>query len=420
MKKFLTLLLAVLMMLSLGSAALAEEETHLTMWTFPFSTDETAAQEREIYDAMIAEFEAANPGITLTIEIIPWTNRETKMLTAIAANAGPDIMYLNTDILKLFQAYGVLAPITDYVSEEALAGYEETLLDGSVRLGGEVYGLPCLIDLGCPVYNLDLLAEIGMTKETLPTTWDEYDAMLAALKEKGITGVYLNYPLGLVSSYAYPMFFSEGCDVIQEDGTVVIDNEAGRKVLTRLVEWYQNGYTPTDSLSVGDSDANFISGSVASTLSTAGAGFFTRIAPTLTFNWAAGPILSGDAGQYGISTVAALGVSRTCQNVEAATKWIEFFTENERNAMWTEFGGYISPKTGATSNLSGEGYDIILSSLQCVKGEANHAAARTLSTVYTPDLQAMVSGSVDFESGLSKMKTDMEGLVANIEALSNN
>lgn len=419
MKKILSLTLALLMLLSLSSASLAEGTTNLTMWIFPFSTDENAAQEREMYDTMISEFEAANPGITMTIEIIPWSNRETKMLTAVAANAGPDIMYLNTDILKLFQAYGILAPISEYVSEEVVNGYEQTLLDGSVRLDGELYGLPCLIDLGTPAYNLDLLAEIGMTKETLPTTWDEYDAMLAALKEKDIMGVYCNYSLGLVSSYAYPMFFSEGCEVIKADGTVEIDNEAGKKVLNRYVSWYQNGYTPVDSLSVADSDANFISGTVASTLSTAGAGFYTRIAPTLTFNWAAGPILKGDAGQYGVSSVAALGVTRTCQNVEAATKWVEFFTENERNAMWTEFGGYISPKSGATSNLSGEGYDTILNNLQCVKGEPNHAAARTLGSVFTPDLQAMVAGSVDFETGLAKMKADMEALVANIAALSN-
>ena len=193
MKKFLTLALALLMAMSMTSVSLAEgDAADLTMWIFPFSTDETANQEREMYDEMIAEFEAANPGITMTIEIIPWNNRETKMLTAIAANSGPDIMYLNTDILKLFQAYGVLAPITDYVSDETLAEYEQSLLDGSVLLDGELYGLPCLIDLGTPCYNLDLLAEIGMTEEDLPTTWDEYDAMLAALDEAGIDGVYFN------------------------------------------------------------------------------------------------------------------------------------------------------------------------------------------------------------------------------------
>lgn len=417
MKKFLTLLLAALMLLSASSLAGASAQTELTMWTFPFSTDETAAQEREMYDQMCAAF-AAETGIKVTVEIIPWSNRETKMLTAIAANAGPDVMYLNSDIMRLFQAYGILSPISDYVSDEAKQAYSQDLLESNFVIDGELYGLPVLIDLGCPVYNLDLLSEIGMTEENLPTTWDEYDAMLAALKEKGIYGVYENYSLGAISGYGYPMFFSEGCEVIRPDGTVDIDGEAGRKCLQRFVDWYQKGYTPADSLSIKDDDANFVAGAVASTLSSAGAGFFTRIAPTLTFNWAAGPILKGDAGQYGVSTVAAIGVSRTCQDVEAAAKWCEFFTNAENNARFTEFAGYISAREGVTQK-SGAGYDVILNSLQCVKGEPTHAASRLLSS-YTPDLQALVSGSVDFETGVQQMKANMEAVVAQIEALSNN
>lgn len=419
MKKFLTLLLAALMLLSMASFAVAEETTDLVMWIFPFSTDENAAQEREMYDTMCAEFTAANPGINVTIEIIPWSNRETKMLTAIAANAGPDVMYLNSDILKLFQAYGVLSPITEYVSEETLAQYEQTMLDGSVILDGELYGLPILIDLGTPCYNMDLLAEIGMTKETLPTTWDEYDAMLAALKEKDIYGVYFNYSLGLISSGAYSMFFSEGCDVVADDGEVVIDNEAGRKCIERMVSWYQKGYSPTDSLSIADNDASFIAGDVASCISSAGAGFYTRIAPTLTFNWEAGPILKGDAGQYGMSTVAGIAVARTCENVEAAAKWCEFFCEKDRNAMFNDFGGYISPVTGATQN-EGKGYDIILNTLGAVKGDPNHAVSRTLGNAWTANFQAVVGGSVDIDTGIATIKSAMEDLVANVEALSNN
>lgn len=417
MKKFLTLMLAAMMLLSLASFANAEETTDLVMWIFPFSTDETAAQEREMYDTMCAEFTAANPGINVTMEIIPWSNRETKMLTAIAANAGPDIMYLNSDILKLFQAYGVLAPITEYVSEETLSNYERTLLEGSVILDGEVYGLPALIDLGTPCYNMDLLAEIGMTKETLPTTWDEFDAMLAALKEKDITGIYFNYAQGLISSGAYSMFFSEGCDVVTDAGEVVIDNEAGRKCIERMVSWYQKGYTPTDSLSIADDDANFIAGNVASCISPKGAGFYTRVAPTLTFNWEAGPILKGDAAQYGVSTVAALGVARTCKNVEAAAKWCEFFCNKENNAKFTDFGGYISPVTGAT-HKEGKGYDIILNTLGAVKGDPNHAVSRTLGNAWTANFQALVGGG-DIESGIATIKSAMEGLVANVEALSN-
>lgn len=396
------------------------EDVTLTMWTFPFGTDEQSAEERENYETMAKEFEAANPGIHVEVEILPWGNRETKMLTAIASGSGPDVMYLNPDIMKQFQAYGVLEPITDYVSDSALEGYSESLLDNSVRLNGELYGIPVLVDLGRPAYNLDLLAEIGMTEETLPTTWDEYDAMLAALKEKDIYGVYYNYPSGGVSSGAFSQFFSEGCDVVKEDGTVDIDSEAGRKVLARLASWYQNGYTPTDSLSIADDDANFISGKVASTFSSKGAGFFVRVAPDLQFNWAAGPILSGDAGQYGISTVGSLGVSKSCKNVEAAVKWIEFFTEVERNSQWCNFGGYICPREGAENpNADLEGYGYLLENLDCVRGEPNHAAARTMSTVFTPDLQAIVSGDVTLDDGIAKMKADIEGIVSTVDALRN-
>ena len=400
-------------------SAASAEDVSLTMWTFPFGTDEQSAEERANYEAMAAEFEAST-GIHVDVEIIPWGNRETKMLTAIASGEGPDVMYLNPDILKQFQAYGVLSPITEYISDETIGAYSESLLDNSVRIGGELYGLPVLVDLGRPVYNLDLVAEIGMTEDTLPTTWEEYDAMLAALKDKGIYGVYYNYASSGVSNGAFAQFFSEGCDVVKEDGTVDVDGEAGRKVLERLASWYQNGYTPTDSLSIADGDANFMSGKAASALSSTGAGFFVRMAPDITFNWAAGPILSGDAGQYGISTVGSLGVSKSCQNVEAAARWLEFFTETERNAQWCYFGGYICPKEDAVSPYQDlKGYGYILENLDCVRGEPNHAAARTMNTVFTPDLQAIVSGDVSLDEGIAKMKEDIEGIVSTEDALRN-
>lgn len=404
---------------SADSAATAES-VELTLWTFPFGTDAQLADERANYDKIVADFEAENPGITVNVEILPWDNRETKMLTAIASGSGPDIMYLNPDILKLFESYGVLAPITDYISDETVSEYSASLLDGSVRLNGELYGLPVLVDLGTPVYNLELLAEIGMDETNLPETWEEYDQMLAALKEKGIYGVYYNYSASLVSNYTYAQLFSEGCDVISEDGEVVIDNDAGRKVMNRLVSWYQNGYTPSDSLSINDDDASFMSGLVASCLSPKGAGFFVRMAPDLTFEWAPGPILKGDAGQYGISSVGSFAVSKSCKNVEAAAKFIEFFTETDRLAQWDYFGGYICPKNGAESPYADlKGYGYILENLDCVRGEPNHAAARTLATVFTPDMQAMVSGSVSFDSGMEKLKTDLEGIVATVSQLSN-
>ena len=44
-------------------------------------------------------------------------------------------------------------------------------------------------------------------------------------------------------------------------------------------------------------------------------------------------------------------------------------------------------------NADLKGYDIIMKSLDAVRGEPNHAAARTMGTVFIPDLQAIVSVS---------------------------
>ena len=54
-----------------------------------------------------------------------------------------------------------------------------------------------------------------------------------------------------------------------------------------------------------------------------------------------------------------------------------------------------------------------------MRGEPNHAAARTMNTVFTPDLQAIVSGDVSLDEGIAKMKEDMEGIVSTVDALRN-
>ena len=40
-------------------SAASAEDVSLTMWTFPFGTDEQSAEERANYEAMAAEFEAS-------------------------------------------------------------------------------------------------------------------------------------------------------------------------------------------------------------------------------------------------------------------------------------------------------------------------------------------------------------------------
>lgn len=182
------------------------------MWLFPLGGDARSAEERAMYDRFIAEFESQNPGIKVDLQLAPWDNRETRMMTALVAGKGPDCVYLNPDILKLFALNQLVVPITQYVDKETLGDFDQNVIN-QATIGGELYGIPCLIDIGLPCYNLDLLAKVGYSEENLPKTWEEFDALLGKLKEAGITGIYQQYSLGCISAYANAMFFSEGCDM---------------------------------------------------------------------------------------------------------------------------------------------------------------------------------------------------------------
>lgn len=104
-----------------GAAESAKGDVSLTMWTFPFWPDDQKAEELANYQTMVQEFEAET-GIHVDVEMLPWDNRETKILTAVAAGEGPDVVYLNPDILKQFQAYGILQPLGEYFSDEEMGG----------------------------------------------------------------------------------------------------------------------------------------------------------------------------------------------------------------------------------------------------------------------------------------------------------
>lgn len=397
--------------------AAANDPYEIKVWMFPLGGDEKANEEREMYDRMIAEFESQNEGLTVDLQLLPWDNRETKMMTAIAAGKGPDCVYLNPDILKLFQYNGVLEPMTPYLDDEFKSSFSESILS-QVSVDGEIYGAPALVDVGVPVYNLDLLEKVGVTKDQLPKTWDEYNDLMVKLGEKDIPGVYYQYSTGPLSSYTYAMWFCYGADVITEDGKVTIDDENGKKVLNMITDWYKKGYTPKDSLSVFDQDAAFLSGKVASTLSPDGVAFFMRKGENINFNWAPGPVLEGPAGKYTMSTCGSIAVTKNTKNAEAAAKWAQFFVSQKNNDEWTKFAGLIPARKDAVNPYpDNEGISIAFANVDAVKGEPNHAASRTISPVFVSNIQAMCNDSVTVDQGIADMKKGFEEIITGLEAL---
>ncbi len=90
-----------------------------------------------------AEFEGMYPWITLEFITTSWEDYEDKLNVMVNAGSPPDITYPNNSITKIQQylSSGMLLDLTEYVSDDVLADYDEGALE-FFRNGDALYGLP--------------------------------------------------------------------------------------------------------------------------------------------------------------------------------------------------------------------------------------------------------------------------------------
>lgn len=122
--------------------------------------------------ALLAEFEAAHPGVRVRSEALPWTADDQHQLYVInleGRSPGFDVMMLDVIWVPEFARAGWLLDLSPYVSPEDLAHFFPSTVTAATW-GGRVWALPWNINVGLLYYRADLLARYGLSP---PATWDE-------------------------------------------------------------------------------------------------------------------------------------------------------------------------------------------------------------------------------------------------------
>ena len=182
MKKIIALLLVLVMVLSLAACGGKKNDKTLNVIAAQYG-----GKTAEWWAGFEKDFEAANPGIDLVVDVPSWNDIYTVVNTRIANGEAPDI--LNIDVFADYQADGLLLPAQDYVSDETYAKFYPQFLEQS-SLNGKVWAVPDLASTRALYYNAQIFGELGLDA---PTTWEELEEACRAIKK-----AYPNkYPLGL-------------------------------------------------------------------------------------------------------------------------------------------------------------------------------------------------------------------------------
>ena len=381
-----------------------------------------AGDEATITEAK-AQFEAANPGVTIEANFLGWDDFMATIKLKMADNNPPDLAHGNQG----FTVDGTLIQSGLVISLEKYAvqyGWKKSFAngalsefmwsdDGSTWGSGSLYGISPVAEDVIVYYNKDKLKSLGLS---IPTSFSEFENALKVSKDAGELPIVLGgadgWPIihvwGLVEgAYVSP---KQTRSWIFDAKNVQFDTQNRIKAAGKLADMASAGYFGSDSLGIGYDDANamFINGE----------GVFNLTGTWMTADFNSG--MGDNVGAFAMPTwnggVAGGGsfalpwhISSKSSNPDLAAKFLNHLMSIEfvDDLMGVGRVPAQAPTIDPTSNLQAE---VIAASNSLVGANAktfytDWATSGMYDTV-TQELQKVIGGVASAEEFIDAMAAE--------------
>ncbi|HJU16694.1 MAG TPA: extracellular solute-binding protein [Stellaceae bacterium] len=229
-------------------------------------SDYVPASDKLLREQIAPECEKAL-GLKLAIEFVNANDIQARITSAVSSGAGPDIVMVVNNWPQLYAKS--VADVSDVA--EAIGKEEGGYYDVSRAVAtqdGKWLGVPWSLGGGLLTNRKSWFAEIGITEQNFPKTWEEYHAAGKKLKAAGRPfGQTLGHTFGDAPLFWYPYLWSWGGKEVESDGkTVALNNKATLDSVKYAIDLWKDCYDP-GGLAWDDSSNNraFLSGTVSST-----------------------------------------------------------------------------------------------------------------------------------------------------------
>ena len=393
-----------------------------------------------VLDLYIEEFHKLYPNITVEYTSVGgYDDVRDQISTEITVGSQPNIAYCYPDHVALYNLAGVVTQLDDLIASQETV----TLSDGTTQIlgltneqqadfiegyynegkqfgDGKMYTMPLSKSTEVLYYNKTFFTENNLT---VPTTWDELEAVCEQIKQIDPNSI----PLGYDSEANW---FITMCEQYQSPYTsatgdhFLFNNETNRSFIKKFREWYEKGYLTTQTIYGAYTSGLFVStNDVKSYMSIGSSAGATHQRPTAV------------NGEYpfevGIATIPQVNADNkkvisqgpsVCifqkenpQEVIASWLFVKFLTTNVGfQAEFSMASGYVPVLKSVASNpvyaeflASADGGDYIsaLSAKVCLEQQdayytspafnGSSAARDQVGTLLTKCLTAKVDGDVD-------------------------
>lgn len=331
--------LAALLVLAAGTA---RAESTVRFWYHFDNPDNPVA-------GLVAKFEAANPGIKVEAENIPWNSYYDNLYTAIAGGNAPDAAMVKLFAQPRLVEMGALEPLDDRIAGwDGKADLQDDLLKINGGPDGKQYYLPVQYVVSYLYYRADLFAEAGLQP---PKTCEDFAKAAKALTRDtngdGQPDVWGFGFRGGKGGYDHwgPFVLSAGAKF--EKGGLTSQKVVAAN--TWLVDLYRSQKLfPPSAPNDGFQEiiAAFQQGRTAMTIHHIGSS--AAMVKALGDKVSAVPVPECNGGRWTSYGDESLAVLSSAEDKDAAWKWIAFLASGDANVEFNKATGQLPvTKSGA-------------------------------------------------------------------------
>jgi multiple sugar transport system substrate-binding protein len=302
-----------------------------------------APEELAVWNAIVEEFQAQNPNITVNVEVSDWEAYWEKLKTLLAAGTPPDMFAMDAPYYLDYQTRGVLKNLQPYVdaNPDMLKGvYPQTLKAYETAEG--YFGLPRDFQTIVLFYNKDMFDKAGVAYPTADWTYDDLrqaskqltlDANGDGVTDQfGFTADLWDMELAWSSA-----IWAHGGDILSADHTQTLIGEPEARQAWQV---FQDMTFTDESMPDVNTAASY-----GLDLFQAGIAAMTPIGHwavpgynTVTFKWDVAPMPKGPAGPATSVNSAGFVVAEASKHPDEAFEFIKFVLSPSGQTRLTELG----------------------------------------------------------------------------------
>lgn len=223
--------------------------------------------DRPVLEKIVEEFNASSDTIAIKMEIMPWDTLFQKLMPAMIAGNGPDLISMSANRFAEYAEAGKLAPM------DALLAGSKTLkatdlvpgLMSAGVYGDKRYAMPMSFAAMVMYYNKAMFREAGLDPENPPKTLAELRTAWSKLVKKDAQGQVLQYAQAIGVKATVPMIpvfmWMYGADYLVNKKSV-LDSKPAIEAMQMLAEAFAAGVSP-NGLTGQESDNLFAAGKAA-------------------------------------------------------------------------------------------------------------------------------------------------------------